>query len=88
MDLGIAAYSSDGGLKGLGINFGTWNSLHSGDTGADGPSGKLWYESDFYTTLALGFGGGVSLSTTYTAYTSPNDGFTTVKEISVQVRRR
>ena len=83
VDLGIAAYSSDGTFKGLGINFGTWNSLHTGDTGADNPrNGKTWYESDFYTTLALGFGGGVALSATYTAYTSPNDGFSTVKEIS------
>jgi hypothetical protein len=39
--------------------------------------GKLWYESDFYATLGLGFGGGVALGTTYTAYTSPNNGFTT-----------
>ena len=81
MDLGISAYSGDGGLKSVGINFGTWNSLHTGDTGQDGPSGKLWYESDFYATLGLGFGGGTSFSTTYTAYTSPNGGFTTVKEI-------
>jgi len=80
-DLGIAAYSGEGGLKSVGINFGTWNSLHTGDTGQDGPSGKLWYESDFYASLGLGFGGGVSLGTTYTAYTSPNNGFTTVKEI-------
>jgi hypothetical protein len=80
-DLGIAAYSGDGGLKSVGINFGTWNSLHTGDTGSDGPSGKLWYESDFYATLGLGFGGGTSFSTTYTSYTSPNNGFTTVKEI-------
>jgi hypothetical protein len=69
-------------LKGVGINFGTWNSLHSGNTGSDGPSGKMWYESDFYATLGLGFGKGTSFSTTYTAYTSPNSGFTTVKEIS------
>ncbi len=81
MDLGISAYSGEGGLKSVGINFGTWNSLHTGDTGQDGPSGKLWYESDFYATLGLGFGGGTSFSTTYTAYTSPNNGFTTVKEI-------
>jgi len=81
-DLGIAAYSGDGGLKGVGINFGTWNSLHSGNTGSDGPSGKMWYESDFYATLGFGFGKGTSFSTTYTAYTSPNSGFTTVKEIS------
>jgi hypothetical protein len=81
VDLGIAAYSGDGGLKSVNINFGTWNSLHSGDTGQDGPSGKMWYESDFYATLGFGFGGGTSFSTTYTAYTSPNSGFTTVKEV-------
>jgi len=80
-DLGLAAYSGDGGLKSVNINFGTWNSLHTGNTGQDGPSGKLWYESDFYATLGFGFGGGNSFSTTYTAYTSPNEGFTTVKEI-------
>lgn len=84
-DLGIAAYSGDGGLKSVGVNFGTWNSLHSGLSGTDGPSGKFWYESDFYTTLSLGFGGGFSLGTTYTAYTSPNNGFTTVKEIAFKL---
>jgi hypothetical protein len=84
-DLGIAVHSGDGGLKSASINFGTWNSLHSGDTGSDGPSGKLWYESDFYAALNLGFGGGVSFGTTYTAYTSPNSGFTTVKEIGFKL---
>jgi hypothetical protein len=80
-DLGIAAYSGEGGLKSVGINVGTWNSLHTGDTGTDGPSTKLWYEGDFYATLGLGFGGGVSVATTYAAYTSPNNTFSTVKEI-------
>jgi hypothetical protein len=81
-DLGLAVYTGDGGVKSAGVNVGTWNSLHTGDTGTDGPSGKLWYESDFYATLGLGFGGGTSLGTTYTAYTSPNNTFTTVKEIA------
>jgi hypothetical protein len=85
VDLGIAAYSGEGGLKSVGINFGTWNSLHTGDTGQEGPSGKLWYESDFYASLGFGFGGGTSFTTTYTAYTSPNNGFTTVKEIMFKV---
>jgi hypothetical protein len=84
-DLGLAVYSGDGGLKSAGINFGTWNSLHTGDTGSDGPSGKLWYESDFYASLNLGFGGGVALGTTYTAYTSPNSMFTTVKELAFKL---
>ena len=64
---------------------GVWNSLHTGDTGSDGPSGKLWYEGDFYAALGLGFGHGVSVTTTYTAYTSPNDSFSTVKEIMLKV---
>jgi hypothetical protein len=84
-DLGIAAYSGDGGLKSVGVNFGTWNSIHKGLSGTEGPSGKLWYESDFYTTLSLGFGGGFSFGTTFTAYTSPNNSFSTVKEIAFKV---
>ena len=84
-DLGIAAYTGDGGLKSMGINVGSWNSQHTGDTGIDGPSNKLWYESDFYVTLGFGFGGGVSLATTYTAYTSPNNTFSSVKEILVKL---
>jgi hypothetical protein len=84
-DLGIAVYSGEGGVKSAGINIGTWNSLHTGDTGTDGPSTKLWYESDFYATFSLGFGGGTSLATTYTAYTSPNSTFTTVKEIAFKL---
>ncbi|MDP1572036.1 MAG: hypothetical protein Q8L86_18730 [Vicinamibacterales bacterium] len=64
------------------LAFGSWNSLHTGDAGSDGPSGKLWYESDFYTTLGLGFGM-VGANATYTAYTSPNSAFGTVKELSL-----
>ncbi len=81
-DLGFALFSGDGGVTSVGLNVGTWNSLHTGDAGLDSPSGKLWYESDFYTTLGLGFGGGTSLGITYTAYTSPNGLFSTVKELA------
>jgi hypothetical protein len=91
-DLGLALFSGDGGLKSVGLNFGTWNSLHTGDTGYDSDvtgfgcaCGKIWYESDFYATLGLGFGGGTALSGTYTAYNSPNSGFSTVKEFSVKL---
>ena len=84
-DLGIAAYAGESGLKSVGVNVGTWNSQHTGDTGMHGPSTKLWYESDFYATLGFGFGGGVSLGTTYTAYTSPNNTFSSVKELMVKL---
>jgi hypothetical protein len=80
-DLGLALFSGDGGLKSVGLNLGTWNSLHTGAAGLDGPTGKLWYESDFYATVGLGFGGGTSVGVTYTAYTSPNGLFSSVKEL-------
>lgn len=80
-DLGIALHSGDGLFKSIGVNVGIWNSLHTGLAGLDGP-GKLWYESDFYSTFAVGFGKGTSLGVTYTAYTSPNQSFNTVRELS------
>ena len=86
LDIGAALWSADdGALRSVSLNLGIWNSLHPGAAGVEGPSGKLWYEGDFYGTLGLGFGGGVSLGTTYTAYTSPNNAFTTVKEIAVKL---
>lgn len=84
-DLGFGLFTGDGALKSVGVNVGTWNSLHTGNAGSDGPSGELWYESDFYTTLALGFGKGTNLGVTYTAYNSPNGMFGTVKELSFRV---
>jgi len=84
-DLGVALWSGGGSLTSIAVNVGLWNSLHTGLAGADGPSRKLWYESDFYATFGLGFNGGVSIATTYTAYTSPNNAFASVKEVSVKV---
>src|SRR5262245_2465619 len=54
-DLGIALHSGDGGVKSVGVNFGVWNSLQTGSSGSDGPTGRLHYEEDFYATLGLGF---------------------------------
>jgi hypothetical protein len=81
-DIGIALFSGEGALTSAGVNFGVWNSLHTGSSGSDGSSGRVHYEEDFYTTLSLGFAGGVTWGTTFTAYTSPNGVFNTVKELS------
>ncbi len=84
-DVGIALFSGDGGLKSAGVNFGVWNSLHTGSSGSDVRNQGLHYEEDFYASLALGFGGGVTVTPTFTAYTSPNGLFATVQEISLKV---
>jgi hypothetical protein len=85
IDIGVRA--ADAGLKSVSLTIGTWNSLHTGDAGLQSDKsglgcacGKLWYESDFYATLALGFSK-AAFGATYTAYTSPSAGFNNVKEI-------
>jgi hypothetical protein len=87
LDLGATLYKGEGSVKSFGINVGTWNSLHGfNQTGTDNPRNhKLWYESDFYTSFSFGLTGGVTTGITYTAYTSPNDGFSTVKELAFKV---
>ena len=89
-DLGIALFSGDGGLKSAGVNVGVWNSLHTGSSGSDkasGGNGYAHYEEDFYATLNLGFGGGVTVGATYMALTSPNLRFNTVKEFQLRVSK-
>ena len=79
-DVGIALGSR------ASINFGVWNSLHTGSSGLDNDyvNNKLHYEEDFYAALGLGFSK-ATFTTTYTAYTSPNGLFNTVQEIAFKV---
>jgi hypothetical protein len=81
----IDLHDDDDGLTDAALRIGTWNSLNPGVAGTAGPSGKLWYESRFYSTADFTFGPGITLGGTYTAYVSPNNSFSTVKEIAVRV---
>jgi hypothetical protein len=83
-DLGLTLHSGSGFVRTVTANVGLWNSLHTGDAGSSGPTAKLWYESDFYATVGSSLGGGVGVSATFTAYTSPNGLFATVREVSVK----
>jgi len=85
IEAGIRLQSGTGAVKNTVLHVGSWNSLHTGITGSAGPTHRLWYESDFYTTLALALGDGLGLGATYTAYTSPNSSFSTVKELAFKV---
>ena len=85
-DVGISLLADGtGAVKTAGVNFGTWNALMTGSSGSDGPEDSAFYESDLYAGVTLGFQNGVSVTPMFTAYTSPNDMFTTVKEISFKV---
>ncbi|MEO5741226.1 MAG: hypothetical protein ABIS29_11580 [Vicinamibacterales bacterium] len=85
-DVGFALLSDgSGGVKSAGINVGTWNAFMTGSSGSNGIEDNAFYESDVYAGLTLGFQNGVSVTPMFTAYTSPNDLFKTVKEISFKV---
>ena len=84
-ELTIIKPARSGVLNGVGVAVSTWNSLHTDETGLDGPSGSLWYESDFAVTFGVAFRRGFTLSTTYNLYTSPNDSFATAKEIMFEL---
>jgi hypothetical protein len=83
-DVGIALFSNDSGQS-VSVNFGVWNSLHTGSSGSDVPGNSSHYEEDFYAMLNVGVGHGVTITPFYTAYTSPNETFGTVKELAFKV---
>jgi hypothetical protein len=61
---------------GVSANVGNWDSVHSnlGDQGR-------WYESDYYGAVNF-TAGKLKPGVLYTSYTSPIDGFSTVKELA------
>jgi hypothetical protein len=89
IDFGGTVAQGDGAVKTVSINAGTWNSFHtelSDVTNLDGElTSNKWYESDLYATLGLGFGGGVTLGTTYTSYLSPGNYWSHIKELAFKV---
>jgi hypothetical protein len=91
VDVGLLPFKGDGGLKAVTVNVGMWNAFNTqinkdDFTNLDGElTGNKWYEADYYATLGLGFGGGVTFSTTYTSYTSPANLFNHVKELALKV---
>ena len=80
-DVGVRLVDATGPV----LHVGTWNSLHTGLAGSDGPTQRLWYESDFYTTLSVALTNDYAVGATYTAYTSPNGSFSAVKELAFKV---
>src|SRR6266850_755015 len=81
----IDLHENNKGRTDMALRIGTWNSLNTGTAGAAGPSGKIWYESRFYSAVDFTFGPGITIGGNYTAYPSPNNSFSTVKELAVRV---
>ena len=84
-DVGIRLTSADGSPGSVRLNVGAWNSLNTGSSGTGGPLKALHATEQFYTTLTLGLGKGFLLTPGYRANTSPNGGYNTIKEATLEV---
>lgn len=84
-ELYLNAYSSEEGLvRDVTFGAGVWASFHTEETLAvDGPHSL--YETDWYPLISIGFAHGVSLTTTYYFYTSPNGAFQTAQELNFKL---
>ena len=84
-ELVLRVLADKGVLDRLIVGAGFWNSLNTGDTGFGGPAARAWYESRLSGTLGIRFDGGLSVTGAYTTYISPNELFTTAREVGVTV---
>jgi hypothetical protein len=84
-ELDYNLYSSETGfLRDVTIGAGVWNSFHSEETLAS--SSPTWlYETDWYPVVYLGLPAGLTLTTYYYFYTSPNDAFKTAQELNFKL---
>ena len=71
----VFPYSADATLEQVVVRVGFWNSLNSGGAGAGGPADAPWYESRLSGGVGVRLSGDVMLSSSVTAYSSPNGMF-------------
>jgi hypothetical protein len=86
-DVAIALTSGDGFIRSTVVNTGVWNSLNTGSSGTDGPSGHAHYEEDFYARVNWLLRGGIAVGGGYMARTSPNNMFDTQKELQLKIAK-
>jgi hypothetical protein len=83
-ELYLSAYQAEEGfLRDFTVGLGVWNSVQSEKTLAE-HSPRILYETDLYPLLSFTFPYGLSLTTTYYWYTSPNGGFKTAQELDLK----
>ena len=76
--------TEDGPIRSVTVGGGTWLSFQSERTLAN--NGPQWlYEADYYPLISVGFQYGISLTTIYYFYTSPNNAFETVQELNFKL---
>ena len=90
-DLYFKMYEGEGFLNKVTLNLGIWNSFHSRKTdaglvnGSGNSSTRSWYEFDFTAGVSFTFAKNFTLTPSYFAYLSPNDGFATFHGINMKL---
>ena len=76
-DLFFSLYEGQGFVNKVSLNLGIWGSFQDARTLAVNPrgSGASWYEFDYTPGVAVTFAKNYTLTTSYTEFDSPNNGF-------------
>ncbi len=76
--------AEDGPIRDVSIGAGVWNSIHGDGTLAEHSPTSI-YETDWYPLISIGLPGGLTWTTTYYFYTSPNGAFSTAQELNFKL---
>lgn len=67
----------------ISVYIGTWQSIHTEQTGAAGLGPDMWYESDFYVGVVLAFIENLEFDISYVGYYYPNGNFDEIHELDI-----
>ncbi len=86
IDLSLNLFEAEEAIvRSVDLGVGIWNSIHSRDTGSTGNGPGPMYETDYYPSLSVSWAGGITSAITYYVYTSPNNAFRTIEEVTVDL---
>ncbi|MEM1213135.1 MAG: TorF family putative porin [Planctomycetota bacterium] len=69
--------------EGISVYVGTWQSIHSEQTGEEGNGPGAWYESDFYVGVVFAVLEGLEIDISYVGYYYPNGNFDEIHELDI-----
>lgn len=80
-DLYFALYEGEGFVNKVTLNLGVWSSLHSNHPGITSTT-PAWYEFDYTPGVSVTFAKNFTLTASYFEFDSPNDAFTTSRNLN------
>lgn len=84
LNVNYTAYSGNGLVRNLSVGLQLWSSIHSEETlAAEGSDFGAWSELHYYLPVTVTLGNALTLGASYLEYNSPNEGFETIRSVTL-----